>query len=72
MTNSNGLSKGQVKLIVALVLVGLIVVVAMQNWETIVLKILFIDVSTSKFLLILSTFVAGMIVGWLTRKRRQG
>jgi membrane protease YdiL (CAAX protease family) len=72
MTESGGLSRGQLRLIVALVMIGLIVAVAMQNWEDIGIQILFVRVSMSKFLLIVSAFAAGVVVGWLTRKRRRG
>lgn len=72
MTESGGLSKGQVKLIVALVMITLIVVIAMQNWEKVGIKLLFAELTMSKFLLILSAFGAGVIFGWLTRKRRKG
>lgn len=72
MTESGGLSRGQVKLIVALALITLIVAVAMQNWEDVGVKLLFAELRMSKFLLILTAFVAGVIFGWLTRKRRRG
>ncbi len=70
MTESGGLSKGQVKLIFAIVMISLIVVIAMQNWERVSVKLLFADLTMSKFLLILSAFGAGAIFGWLLRKRR--
>ena len=72
MTESGGLSRGQVKLIVALVMITLIVVVAMLNWDSIGIDLIIAELRISKFLLIVSTFAAGVVVGWLTRKRRRG
>ena len=72
MTESGGLSKKQVKLIFAIVMITLIVVIAMQNWERVSVKLLFADLTMSKFLLILSAFVIGVIFGWLTGRRRKG
>ncbi len=72
MTESGGLTRRQVKLIVAATLITLVVIVAMQNWATVDIKIVFVTVSMSKFLLIVSVFVAGTAFGWLTRKRRRG
>lgn len=71
MTESGGLSKKQVKLIFAIVMITLIVVIAMQNWERVSVKLLFAELSMSKFLLILSAFAIGVIFGWLTGKRRR-
>ena len=72
MTESGGLSRGQVKLIVALVMITLIVVVAMLNWDSIGIDLIIAELRISKFLLIVGTFAAGVVVGWLTRKRRRG
>jgi len=72
MTESGGLSKKQVKLIFAIVMITLIVVIAMQNWEDVVVTILFAELKMSKFLLILSAFGVGVIFGWLTGRRRKG
>jgi uncharacterized integral membrane protein len=70
MTESGGLSKGQVKLILAIVMITLIVIIAMQNWEEVGITLLFAELTMSKFLLILSAFGAGVLFGWLMRKRR--
>lgn len=72
MTEQGGLSKRQLKWILAAILITLVVIVAMQNWQEVVIEILFIDVKLSLFLLIVTTFVAGTIFGWITRKRRRG
>jgi uncharacterized integral membrane protein len=72
MTDNGGLSRRQVKLIVAATLVTLVVIVAMQNWDPVDIKILFVTVKMSRFLLIVTVFAAGAIFGWLTRKRRKG
>lgn len=72
MTESGGISKRQAKWIGAAVLITLVVVVAMQNWEDIGVTILFAEVRISKFLLIVTAFGAGAVFGWMTRKRRRG
>ena len=72
MTESDGLSRRQVKLIVALALITLIVVVALQNWGMSDTKVLFITIKMPLILLIGTSFLIGVIVGWLTRKRRRG
>ncbi len=72
MSNGGGLSQKQVKWIVVGLLVTLVAIVAFQNWEQISVKVLFFDVRVAKFLLIVSVFFVGLLVGWLLRKRRKG
>lgn len=59
----------QVRHIAALVLLGLAVLVAVQNVETADVKFLVWTFSAPRVLLLFAVFAAGVIVGWLTHRR---
>lgn len=64
--------RGHAKTIIATILIVLIAIVAFQNWESVSLEFLFATVTMPKLFWIITTFLAGVAVGWLTRKRRRG
>ena len=64
--------RGQTKTIIATILIVLIAIVAFQNWESVSIEFLFATVTMPKLFWIITTFLAGVAFGWLTRKRRRG
>lgn len=73
MTTSSPVKpRGHTKTVVATVLIVLIAIVSFQNWESVSVEVLFATVTMPKLFWIVTTFLAGVVVGWLTRKRRKG
>lgn len=67
-------SKGQLRLIVIIVLGVLAVILALQNRETVDTRILFFTASMPRFALLLLTLAVGFVVGFLAgtmRRRRE-
>jgi uncharacterized integral membrane protein len=62
---------GKITTIVVLVIVALFIVFALQNIEVTEVKILFWKISTSLILIILGSFVAGLLVGLLFSAKKQ-
>ncbi len=63
------------KEIVAIVLVILVVVFAVQNTQSVDIKFLFWTISTAAVLWVLVSFGLGFIAGWffrLSRKKKEG
>ncbi len=57
--------------ILALVVLGLAVLVAVQNVETVDVNFLVWTFSSPRVLLLFAVFAAGVIVGWLTQVRAE-
>lgn len=57
----------QYKLILALVLIGLVVLFAVQNYEVVQLRLLFWSVEMSRALLLFLVFATGIGLGWIVR-----
>ena len=55
------------KLFVALVLIGLVVLFAVQNYEVVQLRLLFWSVEMSRALLLFLVFATGIGLGWIVR-----
>jgi putative membrane protein len=59
-----------VKTIIFLILVALIVLFVLQNTQVVEARFLLWKVSMSRSLLLLGTFLIGIIAGWLLRRPR--
>ena len=69
--NQNNRKEGKMtKTIVFIILVGLVIVFVMQNTQVVEFQFLTWKVSMSKALLLLGTFVLGLIIGRLSRKSK--
>lgn len=55
------------KFISATILVGLIVVFAVQNYEVVELRFLFWTLAMSRALMLFLVFAIGIVLGWLVR-----
>lgn len=55
------------KLILALVLTGLVVLFAVQNYEVVQLRLLFWSIEMSRALLVFVVFATGIGLGWILR-----
>ncbi len=55
------------KLILALVLIGLVVLFAVQNYEVVQLRLLFWSVEMSRALLLFLVLATGIGLGWIVR-----
>lgn len=55
------------KLVLALALIGLVVLFAVQNYEVVQLRLLFWSVEMSRALLLFLVLAAGIGLGWLAR-----
>lgn len=55
------------KLVLALVLIGLVVLFAVQNYEVVQLRLLFWSVEMSRALLLFLVFATGIGLGWIVR-----
>jgi lipopolysaccharide assembly protein A len=55
------------KLIVALMLIGLVVLFAVQNYEVVQLRLLFWSLEMSRALLLFLVFTTGVALGWIVR-----
>lgn len=64
--------RGKFRTVVATILVVCVVIVAIQNWAEAKVQILVIEVRMPLLALIAVSFGIGVLVGWLTRKRRRG
>ena len=64
--------RGKFKTILATALVVVIAIVAIQNWDATSVELLFVTVEMPLLFLIATCFAIGVLVGWLTRKRRKG
>ena len=60
----------QVKFIVILLVLGLIVVFAVQNYKVVELRFLLWRIEMSRALLFFFVFVGGVVVGWIMRGHR--
>lgn len=58
------------KNIVFLILIALVVIFVLQNTQVVEFHFLAWTISMSRALLLLLTFVIGIVVGWLARKVR--
>lgn len=58
------------KRIVFLILVALVLIFVIQNTQVVEFQFLAWKISMSRALLLLVTFVIGIIVGWLSRRLR--
>jgi uncharacterized integral membrane protein len=58
------------KTIVFLILVALVIIFVLQNTQVVEFQFLAWKISMSRALLLLGTFVIGVIVGWLSRRLR--
>jgi len=67
----NGAMFQRIRHIVALVVLGLAILVAVQNVETVDVDFLFWTFSAPRVLLLFAVFAAGVIVGWLTQVRAE-
>lgn len=61
----------RIKTIVIILITILLTVVIMQNTERIWFKILFFTVPVSKMIMLLSSAVAGFIIGWLAGRPKR-
>ena len=59
--------KMKIKTIIILVLVAFLVIFLLQNTEVIDVQFLFWQISMSRIVLLFSTFIVGLITGWLLR-----
>ncbi|MEW6614543.1 MAG: LapA family protein [Thermodesulfobacteriota bacterium] len=57
----------KIKNIIILVLLALLVTFLLQNTEVIEVRFLFWQISMSRIVLLFSTFIVGLITGWLLR-----
>ncbi len=64
-------SKGQVRLIVIIVLGVLAIVLALQNREMVETRVLFFTATMPRFALLLLTLAVGFVVGFLTGTMRR-
>ncbi|MBZ0326777.1 MAG: lipopolysaccharide assembly protein LapA domain-containing protein [Altibacter sp.] len=64
-------NSGKITTIVVLVIVALFIVFALQNIEVTEVKIFFWKISISRILIILGSFVAGLLVGLLFSAKKQ-
>ncbi len=55
------------KLVLALVLIGLVVLFAVQNYEVVQLRLLFWSVEMSRALLLFLVLATGIGLGWIVR-----
>ncbi len=55
------------KLILALVLIGLVVLFAVQNYEVVQLRLLFWSIEMSRALLLFLVLATGIGLGWIVR-----
>ena len=59
------------KTIIFSILIALIIVFVIQNTQVVEYRFLAWKVSMSRALLLLGTFVIGVLVGWLSRRLKQ-
>ena len=59
-----------IKTIVFLILVALVVIFVIQNTQVVEFQFLAWKVSMSRALLLLGTFIIGVVVGWMSRRMR--
>ena len=59
------------KTIIFSILIALIIVFVIQNTQVVEYRFLAWKVSMSRALLLLATFVIGILVGWLSRRLKQ-
>jgi len=59
------------KTIIFSILIALIIVFVIQNTQVVEYRFLAWKVSMSRALLLLGTFVIGILVGWLSRRLKQ-
>lgn len=71
MTTAPAKPRGKFRTIVATTLVVVITIVAFQNWESVGVEVLFITVTMPLLFWIITCFLIGVMVGWMTRKRRK-
>lgn len=64
-------NSGKITTIVVLVIVALFIVFALQNIKVTEVKIFFWKISISRILIILGSFVAGLLVGLLFSAKKQ-
>ncbi len=55
------------KIITILVILALVGIFVLQNAETVVIRLFFWEISTSRALMIFTLFLAGALVGWFGR-----
>ena len=53
------------KIILVIVLLSLLVIFTVQNYEVVEVKFLIWSLTASRVLIIFSTFCAGLIIGWV-------
>ena len=58
------------KLLLALILVGLVVLFAVQNYEVVQLRLVFWSLEISRALLLFIVFATGVGLGWIVRSLR--
>ncbi len=59
-----------IKKIIILVLIGLAVVFVLQNTQVVEVRFIVWKISMSRALMLIGTFLIGLIVGWLLRRTR--
>ena len=59
------------KTIISLILVILVIVFVLQNTQVVDVRLLVWKVSMSRALMVLVTFVVGVVAGWLVHKPKQ-
>ncbi|MGB2630262.1 MAG: LapA family protein [Candidatus Omnitrophota bacterium] len=60
------------KIILVIVLLSLLVIFTVQNYEVVEVKFLIWSLKASRVLIIFSTFCAGLIIGWVVSVMSRG